>query len=91
MRLPTFFRATLVVDLRHIKSEDTLKGVELKVVINNTKIGKQYTQPIPLRLASKTFNLYAANDLILNSYFTITGDSSSDVTGKSYLFSKSVS
>jgi hypothetical protein len=42
-------------------------------------------------VASKTFNLFAANDLILSAYFSIEGNSLSEVTGKSYLFSKSVS
>jgi hypothetical protein len=65
--------------------------VSLTAFINNTDISNTYTENIPLSITLKSFNLFASNNIIVNLYYTITGNSTNEVVGKSYIFSNSVS
>lgn len=43
VNLPTFYRATLNVDLRHLDSSDALTGVALNVFLSNTDTNNTYS------------------------------------------------
>jgi hypothetical protein len=73
--LPTFYQAILEVDLRHLESITFLDGVVLTLQIHNTDLDSIYAEAIPLSISSKTYSIFSANNLILSSYFTISGNS----------------
>lgn len=63
----------------------------LSLSINNTDTGVNYTETLPLNISVGSFSLFADDNLILNSYFTIIAQDQQSAISKSYLVSQSVS
>jgi hypothetical protein len=80
-----------MADLRHLSSSLDLTGVTLSLTITNQDTSTSYTEAIALNISTNSYSLYAAKDILLSGYYTITDTTEAMALTRSYLFRNSVS
>lgn len=80
-----------MADLRHLSSSLDLAGVTLSLTITNQDTSTSYTETIALNISTNSYSLYAAKDILLSGYYTITDMTEAMALTRSYFFRNSVS
>jgi hypothetical protein len=91
LAVPPFSSVAIQVDLRHLVLLHDLKEIVLTLDIYNTDTQTNYSEVLSLSISTNPYSLYAANNIILSAYFTITDESVALTMSRSYMVGGSMS